>query len=73
MHGNVYEWCHDWYGKYPTGLAVDPVGPAVGSERVFRGACYLNYAGNCRITNRRKHAPDLRVSTVGARIALSCP
>jgi len=43
MHGNVYEWCHDWYGPYEKGKATDPVGPAKGKEKVVRGGCfYLN-------------------------------
>jgi len=39
MHGNVYEWCHDWYGPYPDGKDKDPIGPAQGKKRVARGAC----------------------------------
>jgi formylglycine-generating enzyme required for sulfatase activity len=37
MHGNVFEWCQDWWGNYPGRIAVDPQGPATGSRRVIRG------------------------------------
>jgi len=40
MHGNVYEWCLDWYGLYPEGKATDPIGPSEGKKRVARGGCF---------------------------------
>ena len=40
MHGNVWEWCQDWYGVYPGGSATDPAGPSFGTSRVIRGGCW---------------------------------
>ncbi len=48
MHGNVVEWCVDWYGGYPGGRVNDPIGPVTGVYRVRRGGAWNNSAGACR-------------------------
>ena len=43
LHGNVYEWCSDRYGDYPSGKATDPAGPSSGTSRVLRGGSWDNF------------------------------
>jgi formylglycine-generating enzyme required for sulfatase activity len=71
MHGNVHEWCSDWYWDYPTSAVVDAVGPATGSYRVSRGGCWQHLAAHCRSAYRDWNPPDFRSDYLGFRVALS--
>jgi formylglycine-generating enzyme required for sulfatase activity len=71
MHGNVSEWCADWYGEYPKTEVTDPPGPSKGSSRVRRGGCWIIVAANCRSAIRFWDAPDYRSLALGFRLALS--
>jgi formylglycine-generating enzyme required for sulfatase activity len=68
MHGNVIEWCNDWYDTYPTGSVTDPVGPSSGSERVRRGGGFNNEARHCRSAYRYKSSPGTQHNSFGLRL-----
>ncbi|MEK7676535.1 MAG: formylglycine-generating enzyme family protein [Verrucomicrobiota bacterium] len=71
MHGHVREWCQDWYGDYPGGIAVDPQGPATGSVRVIRGGLWPFIDLGCRSAARSREYPDRRYQIFGFRVLLA--
>ena len=68
MHGNVWEWCQDWKGGYPSGHVTDPVGPSSGSFRVKRGGGWYYFARFCRSAYRDVSSPGLRYNNLGLRL-----
>ena len=72
MHGNVCEWCQDWYGDYSSGSVTDPRGPSsgsFGSYRVIRGGGWYSSAGLCRSAIRVINDPSTRDYGLGFRLA----
>jgi formylglycine-generating enzyme required for sulfatase activity len=71
MHGNVWEWCQDWYKSYRSAAVTNPKGPSKGSSRLHRGGSWFSGAGPCRLANRNFSSPNARKFDLGFRLVLN--
>ena len=69
-HGNVWEWCLDWFASDITAMTVDPVGPTSGSNNVLRGGAHDSVSHNCRAARRDTNSRTTQGNTIGFRLVV---
>jgi formylglycine-generating enzyme required for sulfatase activity len=70
MHGNVWEWCSDCFGGYPSESVTNPTGATDGTSRVLRGGSWIFFAGGSRSADRFDYTPVNPTNYIGFRFAL---
>lgn len=77
MHGNVGEWCIDWYGAYETATAMNPSGPSSGTRHIVRGGTFYDDAAGVRSAKRAASRSIPRRAGPGAAasdsVCVACP
>ncbi len=71
MHGNVLEWCYDYYEPYAMGDQVDPIGAKSGRDHVLRGGCFRYREDNCMSSSRFFNPAKGRRYEFGVRLCCS--
>ncbi|MCB1937317.1 MAG: formylglycine-generating enzyme family protein [Nitrosomonas sp.] len=71
MHGNVLEWCLDWYGQYDAYSVIDPIGPNTGGNHILRGGSWFGPGKDCRSASRDRDGSRVNFYNIGFRLARS--
>ena len=71
LHGNLFEWTHDWFGDYDVETNTDPLGKRAGSVRVGRGGSWYSFTALCRSADRSTYGPTEHSTLFGFRLALT--